>query len=318
MTAATAEASAGLAGPFFAPAKVNLYLRVTGRRGDGYHSLDSLALPVSLADRLWLAPAPCDRLELGGPFAPALAATPERDNLALRALALARRQGWARGGWRLHLEKNIPVAAGLGGGSADAAAVLRALAGRRGGGARAGEAAALGAALGADVAACLARRPVLMSGAGERLAAAPSLPPFALVLAHPGRALATARVFARRRGPFSPPRPLRRRPAGLERLTTALAWRGNDLEAPARALEPAIARVLRALAGHRGVALAAMSGSGAACFALVADLALARRLARALARRHPGWWTAAALPLAACAPPGFPVYRELGWGVAKR
>ena len=87
--AATAEAGAGLAGPFFAPAKVNLYLRVTGRRSDGYHSLDSLALPVSLADRLWLAPAPRDRLELGGPFAPALAATPEGDNLALRALALA-------------------------------------------------------------------------------------------------------------------------------------------------------------------------------------------------------------------------------------
>lgn len=304
------------AGPFAAPAKVNLYLRVTGRCRDGYHALDSLALPVTLADRLWLAAAGSDRLEVEGPFAAALAGTRPQDNLAMRALALARRRGWAKGAFHVRLEKNIPVAAGLGGGSADAAALLWALTGRRG-----GEVAAAAGALGADVAACLAGAPVLVAGAGERLARAPKLPPFALVLAHPGRPLSTARVFAHRRGPFSPSRPLRRRLPDLERLAAALAWRGNDLTAPARALEADVDAVLHALARQQGVALAAMSGSGATCFGLVASPAQARRGARDLARRHPGWWTAAALPLAAAAPcagAGFPVYRALGWGVAKR
>ena len=273
-----------------APAKVNLFLHVTGRRADGYHLLDSLAVFAGAADLLEAGDAPALTLELAGSFAPALAA--EADNLVLRAArALAAAAGVpARA--RLVLTKALPVASGLGGGSADAAAALRVLARlwRIGpeGPVGAVDLAALAAGLGADVPVCLAGRPARMGGVGELLAPAPGLPRFGLALVNPGVPVATAEVFRRRTGPFSAPASL---PAGwpdTRAMADDLAGLHNDLEPPARALCPPIGEVLAALAARPGCLLARMSGSGATCFGLFPDAAAAAEAAVALAR--PGWW----------------------------
>lgn len=270
----------------FAPAKVNLYLHVTGRRADGYHLLDSLAVFPDLGDRLEARPAPGLTLALSGPFAPALAEEP--DNLVLRAArALAAAHGIAPRA-ALALEKTLPPAAGLGGGSSDAAAALSLL--TRLWGVALPEGLALG--LGADLPVCLAApEPRLMGGIGEELSVPPPLPGFWLVLANPGVSIATPAVFAaldRHDNPLAPPVP------PLRDVAELACWLGelrNDLEPAACALCPAVAEVLAALAD---APLARMSGSGATCFALHASEAEARAQAERLARARPGWWVAAA------------------------
>lgn len=278
----------GDAGAGFAPAKINLFLHLRGRRADGYHLLDSLAVFPALGDRLSAAPAAALTLTLEGPFGAALAAEP--DNLVLRAArALAGAHGRAPGA-ALRLDKRLPVAAGIGGGSADAAAALRLLSRLWGGVVPAG----LAAGLGADVPVCLsAPQPRLMAGIGERLTPPPPLPGFWLVLANPGQALATSAVFAavaRRDAPPGPPLPDR----GLDAFAALTGWlaaQRNDLQAAAATLCPAIAEVLEALSD---APLARMSGSGATCFALHEDRAGAEAQAARLGRARPGWWVAAA------------------------
>lgn len=275
----------------FAGAKVNLLLHVVGRRADGYHLLDSLAVFPAVGDTLRLAdPSAALSLELAGPFGGALAG--EGDNLVLRAArALAGAAGVAPRG-RLVLEKVLPVASGIGGGSADAAAALRLLA-RAWGVALPGEAlAALALGLGADVPVCLASRAVRMGGVGEVLTPAPALPSFGMVLVNPGVAVSTPAVFRARAGGFSLPADLPPAWPDVVALAADLARLGNDLEAPAMALAPAIGAVLAALRGLPGCRLARMSGSGATCFALFADAAAADAAA-ALLRAAPearGWW----------------------------
>ncbi|MDE2199146.1 MAG: 4-(cytidine 5'-diphospho)-2-C-methyl-D-erythritol kinase, partial [Rhodospirillales bacterium] len=209
----------------------------------------------------------------------------EPDNLVLRAArALAAARGVAAGA-RLTLTKTLPVASGIGGGSADAAACLRLLARLW---AVAPADTALAAGLGADVPVCLAARPARMGGVGERLDAAPALPRCGMALVNPGVAVATAEVFRARAGAFSPPAAL---PAGWPDAATMagdLRALSNDLEAPARALCPPIDAVLAALRAQPGCLLARMSGSGATCFALFAEPSAA--LAAADALRRPGWW----------------------------
>ncbi len=265
-----------------APAKVNLFLHVLGRRADGYHLLDSLVVFAAVADRLSAAPARALALEIGGPQAASLAAA--ADNLVLRAArALAPA---APAALRFVLEKNLPVAAGIGGGSADAAAALRLLArlGYVGAGA---ELASIAATLGADVPVCLASRPARAGGVGERLGPAPRLPEFGLVLANPGVPLATADVFRARSGAFSPRAALPDAWASAAAMAADLAQLSNDLEPPARALCPAIGPVLGALAALPGALLARLSGSGATCFAIFATPAEAE----AAAPRLPApWW----------------------------
>ena len=267
-----------------APAKVNLALHVLGRRADGYHLLDSLVVFADVGDMLRAEPAETFSLTITGRFAGALAG--EGDNLVLRAArALAAARGVATGA-RLTLEKNLPVASGIGGGSADAAAALRLLA-RLWGVAPAGPDLAL--ALGADVPVCLAGRATRMGGIGDALAPAPHLPPCGLALVNPGVGVATPAVFRARSGSFSPPLDL---PAGwpdAASMAADLARLGNDLEAPARAVEPAIGGVLAALRSLPATLLARMSGSGATCFALFATPAAARDAASRLTR--PGWWS---------------------------
>ena len=265
-----------------APAKVNFFLLVTGKRPDGYHLLDSLVVFAGAHDRLSAAPADDLTLSFAGQFGAGLAAEP--DNLVLRAArGLAAATG-VRAGAKLHLDKNLPIASGIGGGSSDAAAALRLLADLWGVTVPDG----LAQTLGADVPVCLDPRPRRMSGIGEVLTPAPDLPACGIVLVNPGVALPTAPVFKARRAAFSAPAHLPASwPSVAEMAEGLRAW-GNDLEAPAIALCPAVAETLAALRAATGSHLSRMSGSGATCFALFDTPALAKQAAASLGR--PGWW----------------------------
>lgn len=268
-----------------ARAKVNLALHVVGRRADGYHLLDSLVVFAEFGDRITVAPGQGLRLTVTGPQGGGLAA--DDDNLCLRAA-----RAMAGPGARITLEKHLPVASGIGGGSADAAATLQAL--TRLWRLPLPDAAAV-LALGADVPVCLAGRPARMEGVGEVLSPLPPLPAAWLVLVNPGVAVPTPAVF----------RALERRdnarlPATLPRLATAeelaafLMMQRNDLEAPAMALAPVIGQVRSALSAQPGCLMARMSGSGATCFGLFPDALNAAAAAAALRRVQPGWWVEAA------------------------
>jgi 4-diphosphocytidyl-2-C-methyl-D-erythritol kinase len=268
-----------------APAKVNLWLNVVGRRADGYHLLESLVAFTDLADEI--AAAPADRLTLtvDGPLAPALSG--EADNLVLKAARLMADRASVPPRAALHLTKRIPIAAGLGGGSADAAAALRALVELWRVALPVEELFDLAARLGADVPMCLAGRAALVSGVGERLVPAPPLPECAILLVNPGVALPTAEVFAARRGSFSPERPLAPPWTDLASFAAALAGRGNDLTDAAMTLRPAVGEVLAFLRKTGDVRHVAMSGSGATCFALYDTIEEAQRAA---ANVPSAWW----------------------------
>jgi 4-diphosphocytidyl-2-C-methyl-D-erythritol kinase len=268
-----------------APAKVNLHLRVTGRRDDGYHLLDSLVVFAAVGDRVAAAPADALTLTLAGPEAGALAA--ETDNLVLRAaraLAAATGRGPRAA---ITLEKHLPVASGIGGGSADAAAALRVLDALWGGGLDAAALRGVAASLGADVPVCVESRPARMQGIGEVIGPAPALPRCGLVLANPRLALATPAVFRARAGGFSAPADPPARFADAAALAAWLAPLGNDLEAAAIGLCPPVAEVLAAIVATPGCLLARMSGSGATCFGLYASAAAAEAAA---ARLPAAWW----------------------------
>lgn len=272
--------------PGLARAKVNLALHVTGRRADGYHLLDSLVTFADLGDRVTAEPADALELRVTGPMAAGVPGG--EDNLVLRA---ARAFGPAPGA-RITLEKHLPPASGIGGGSADAAAALRVLAALWG---RDLPDAAAVLRLGADVPVCLRGETLRMTGVGEVLAPAPPLPPVWAVLANPGVAVPTPAVFAALDRRDNPPMPAdlpRWRDAGA--LAAWLHGTRNDLEPPARALHPVIGQVLAALAAQPGCLLARMSGSGATVFGLFPDAAAAARAAAQLARPQPGWWVRAA------------------------
>ena len=270
----------------FAPAKVNLYLHVTGRRTDGYHLLDSLAVFPPVGDHLTAAPASGLSLHVTGPFGAGLQAEP--DNLVLRAArALAAAAGIAPNA-ALTLDKHLPIASGIGGGSADAAAALRLLArlwhippGQV-------DLAAIAASLGADIPVCLAHCPTRMGGIGELLTPAPALPSAGMLLVNPRVAVATPAVFRARTGGFTPPATLPASWDNAAALAAHLATLSNDLQAPAEQLCPIITTVLAALAALPGARLARMSGSGATCFALFDSTAAAETAATRLAPTP--WW----------------------------
>ena len=269
----------------FAAAKVNLCLHVTGRRADGYHLLDSLVVFAGgVGDRVTVAPAETLGLVITGPQAAQLPLTD--DNLVLRA---ARSLGAGQGA-AITLVKHLPVASGIGGGSADAAATLRALA-RLWGRAVPEREAVL--ALGADVPVCLAGKPARMQGIGEGVTPlAHALPPAWLVLVNPVVAVPTPAVFAaltNRENPALPDMPHCADAAGLAGW---LQGTRNDLEAPAIAVAPVIAQVKAALAATKGCLLARMSGSGATCFGLYGTAESAEAAARQLRNQSPGWWVA--------------------------
>ncbi len=281
-----------------APAKVNLWLRVLGRRPDGYHELESLAVFAGgrAADRLTLRPGGDLRLELSGPGAAVLAADGQ-PNLVMLAAEAARRVSPRLTLGTFYLEKHLPTAAGVGGGSADAAAALRLI--RRVSPAEAGgiDWSGLAAAIGADVSVCLDSRAAIMSGLGEVIAPLAHLPPVWAVLANPGVPLATRDVFAALAAPpfdGSARRPATRAFADLATMIAVLRDQSNDLEATAERLCPPVAEVRAALADLDGALLARMSGSGPTCFALFATEAEAEAGGRTLRVARPGWWVEAA------------------------
>jgi len=276
----------------FAPAKVNLYLHVTGRRADGYHLLDSLVAFVDIGDRLRAEPATSLSLTVDGPEAADLAAV-GGDNLVLRAARLLADQAGTTAGAALHLDKHLPVAAGIGGGSSDAAAALLALRQLWRLPLDDNALCELGVRLGADLPACLYRRAVWVAGIGERLEPAGPLPEPGILLVNPRRALSTATVFAARRGPFSDVGRFAPMPGEASALARALMRRRNDLTEAAIGLVPEIAAVLARLGRLPGSSLARMSGSGATCFALFANRADAEKARALVAAAEPRWWCAA-------------------------
>jgi 4-diphosphocytidyl-2-C-methyl-D-erythritol kinase len=279
-----------------APAKVNLALHVTGRRADGFHTLDTLVAFPPIADAVTVSAtdAAGTTLTVDGRFATAVPGGP--DNLVARAVALvAARRAPLPADVMVSLTKSLPVAAGIGGGSADAAATLRAL--NRLWDLRLGvEAlAALGRPLGADVAMCVHARPLCATGIGDVIDRFVSLPPAGIVRVNPGGAVPTPAVFAaldRRDNLGLPPLPESFRDAVA--LADWLRGCRNDLEAPARTVAPVIGDVLAALTADAGVLLARLSGSGATVFALTLDADAATAVAARVAARRPDWWVAAA------------------------
>lgn len=267
----------------FAPAKVNLALHVTGQRADGYHLLDSLVVFAGVGDAVRVSPDKALHLGIVGPEAAGLTASD--DNLVLRAArVLAPDRGAA-----ITLVKNLPVSSGIGGGSADAAATLKALAGLWGEATPASEAVL---ALGADVPVCLnGPTPQRMRGVGEQLDPFAELPGhMAMVLVNPRVAVSTPEVFKALSRKDNPP--LEEASDGFGTVAGFIAWlerQRNDLEAPAIAKAPVIGVALRALT-EMGCLLARMSGSGATCFGLYDCQDAARDAARRLRKAHPDWW----------------------------
>ncbi len=269
-----------------APAKINLFLHVTGRRADGYHLLDSLAVFTALGDRVTAEPASDLSLHLEGPFGGALTAEP--DNLVLRAARALAAEAGVPALARLTLHKNLPVASGIGGGSADAAAAFRALCRLWNISPDRSVLHRLALALGADVPVCLASVPARMGGIGGDLSPAPRLPDCGIVLVNPGVAVSTPDVFRARRGGFSPMADLPAAWGDAATMASDLRRLTNDLAEPAIGLQPVIADVLSALEGLSGCLLARMSGSGATCFGLFASAEAAERAATAITQA--AWW----------------------------
>jgi 4-diphosphocytidyl-2-C-methyl-D-erythritol kinase len=264
----------------FAPAKVNLTLHVTGQRDDGYHLLDSLVVFTDFGDRLMIEEASDLSLTVTGPHAKSLA--DDADNLILRA---ARMLSGTKGA-RITLEKNLPVASGVGGGSSDAAAALRALSAFW-----SEPLPDVPGVLGADVPVCLRGFPTRMTGIGETLSDVPMLPPCWLVLVNPGVQVPTPAVFAALKDKQN-----RAMPADLPDFGSThdfaawLNWMRNDLETPAMQVQPVVATVLAALKTQKGCLIARMSGSGATCWGMFDDPDMAQRAADTIAEQRPSWW----------------------------
>jgi 4-diphosphocytidyl-2-C-methyl-D-erythritol kinase len=274
-----------------APAKVNLTLRVLGRRADGLHEIESLVAFADVADALTLTPGDALALSVAGPTA--AAAGDVAENLVLKAArALAERVEALKLG-RFALSKRLPVAAGLGGGSADAAAALRLLARANRLAPDDARLAQAARATGADVPVCLDPRPRFMRGSGDILSDPFELPRLFAVLVNPGIAVATRDVFAMlAAAPATQTKPAMW-PRERAELLDEIAGGRNDLEEPAIELEPAIANVLAVLRKLPGCRLARMSGSGATCFALFDSYRTASAAARRLRVGYPTWWVRA-------------------------
>jgi 4-diphosphocytidyl-2-C-methyl-D-erythritol kinase len=260
-----------------APAKVNLTLHVTGRRDEGYHLLDSMVMFADIGDSLSVTHGAL-RLYVQGPMAKDVPVGP--NNLVMRAAALSGAEA------EITLHKNLPTSAGIGGGSSDAAACLRALS-QLTGGALPDDAISLGA----DVPVCLLARAARMRGIGEDVTPLDGLPALDAVLVNPGVSVSTPAIFKRLEQRHNPPMPARLPIfATAQALIQWLADQRNDLESPAMAEAPVIGDVLRQISQTRGCGLARMSGSGATCFGLFPDPQRAQDAAAAISRAYPDWW----------------------------
>lgn len=275
-----------------APGKINLALHVVGRRDDGYHLLETLTVFTRFGDRLTIEQAEEDTFSATGPFADDVPL--DEDNLAIAA------RDRLRAAFPLAecppvsitLEKNMPVASGLGGGSSDAAATLLALASIWDLPATKGELAKLGPVLGADVPMCVAAKPLIASGIGEQIAMVPDFPELSLVLVNPGVPVPTGSVFRALKSYDNPGLPPLPDQPSLDQLVEWLGGTRNDLQAPARAMAPEIDDALHEL-GLTGARFARMSGSGATCFGLFENELQAKGAARHIQRERPNWFVVA-------------------------
>lgn len=280
-----------------APAKINLYLHVTGKRADGYHLLDSLIAFADVGDTIEASDADALTLGCDGPFGAALGSEP--DNLVLKAARLLAERADVAAQAHLRLTKRLPIASGIGGGSADAAATLHALCDLWGLALPERTMNVLAAKLGADVPICLHGQAAYIGGIGEIIEPAPRLPEAGILLANPGQGLSTPSVFKSFTGPMTAAQRFEGAPKDARELADMLAARRNDLTDAAIALVPEIATMLNALEKLAGARLARMSGSGATCFALFDDKATAEQAANQLAAEHPGWWVRGAALISA-------------------
>ena len=272
----------------YAPAKLNLYLHVLGRDHRQYHLLDSLVAFADAADVVQAVPASRFSLAIDGPYGIGLEA--DERNLVWRAATALGNLAGRDPAYAVTLTKNLPVASGIGGGSADAAAMLRLLCREWELDSLAPQVLALGKGLGEDIPVCLASVTSYMGGTGEMLDPAPVLPFCPIVLVNPGIAVPTREVFARRTAPFSQAGRLAAGPVTVADLAAALQSRHNDLAPPAIGMAPVIDTVLAALAGAPACLLSRMLGSGATCYGLFATPAAAAACATALKASQPGWW----------------------------
>ncbi len=280
----------------FAPAKINLYLHVGGKRADGYHNLSSLIVFADAGDRLSLRPNDHLSLRVEGPFAAGV--TADHDNMVLKAARAlkvwAQQRDHPAPAVELTLEKNLPVASGIGGGSSDAAATLHLLAKHWALPIHSDDLQAIGLTLGADVPVCLRSLPTLVSGIGEVLMPIDNLPELFLVLVNPRVAVPTSVVFSAltvRTGAVAPTLPVK---SNIREFAAKLDGTINDLAAPAKSFAPIIMRVEQALVATDGCLLARMSGSGATCFGLYASYEAAAGAAKTVASSNPLWWVTSA------------------------
>lgn len=271
-----------------APAKVNLYLHVTGRRDDGYHLLDSLFVFAKDGDVVTVRESDSLSLDIRGPYAGALPGGEE--NIVLKAARLLAGVCGRKPAAAITLEKNLLVAAGIGGGSADAAAVLKALLKLWNQTIPAAQLRAIALKLGADVPSCLTAKAVQVSGIGEVLTPAPELPALFLVLVNPNRPVYTPAVFKARKPVFSDPAPFTEKMTDFDTFIRALAARRNDLSDAACQIEPAVFGGLQALRADPLCRLARMSGSGGTCFGIFAAPEDASLCCQRIRKNHPDWW----------------------------
>ncbi len=268
----------------FAPAKVNLALHVTGRRDDGYHLLDSLVVFAAVGDWIDIRPSDALTLSVSGPRAAGVPT--DSSNLVWRS---AQAFGESRGA-TIHLEKHLPHAGGIGGGSADAGATLRGLAALWGQDMPDGDTLL---AIGADIPVCAASDPARMRGIGDSLDPVPTIPPIWLVLVNPGVETPTGPVFKALESTDNTPMPTPEW-SEAEELLTWLVQTRNDLEGPAKSLVPEVSHVLDTLSESKGCQLARMSGSGATCFGVFFEEKSALAAAKSIKQRRGSWWVEAA------------------------
>lgn len=273
-----------------APAKINLYLHVTGQRADGYHYLDSLVAFTNIGDRLQLHPADKFRFFMDGPFAGSLLDQDSESNLAVRAVRLLAKELNRPLDFELTLTKNLPIASGIGGGSTDAAGALRLAAAHYGLAPDASLLYEIASSLGQDIPCCIAAQTCTFEGIGDVVGPGPELPLTHMVLVNPGVGLSTPSVFKNRKEEFLAPSPLLSDPCDTRELCTMLSARSNNLTPSAIELCPVIADILNALKMQEGCLLHRMSGSGATCFGLFEDRAGAKSAAARLYEAHPDWW----------------------------
>lgn len=271
-----------------APAKVNLYLHVTGKRADGYHLLDSLFVFAADGDVVTVGDSDGLTLDITGNYAGSL--SNGEDNIVIKAARALAKAAGVEPKAAIGLKKNLPVASGIGGGSTDAAATLKALSRLWNVALPDEKMREIALVLGADVPSCLAAKPVCVSGVGERLTPAPKLPRLCLLLVNPNRPVSTPAVFKSRAPVFTAPAPFTREMTDFAEFVDELKKRRNDLCDAARALEPAVSDVLDALESDPLCRLARMSGSGGTCFGVFESGEDASLCLQRLKKDRADWW----------------------------